>query len=112
MSPNGKRDKSPWMHYIFNMSRFAKLALVFVVLLPVLGLPAAWFLSGAVLRHSFEAWVQDRRDDGYALRQVAAQAPVEGQFRRAGGAGRIEAQRQALVPRPPVDQVPPRCLEG
>ncbi len=70
MSPNGKRDKSPWMHYTFRMSRFAKLALVFVVLLPVLGLPAAWFLSGAVLRHSFDAWVQDRRDDGYALRHA------------------------------------------
>ncbi len=50
------------------MSRFAKLTLLVLLLLSVLGLPAAWVLSGAVLRHSFDAWVQDRRDDGYALR--------------------------------------------
>ena len=50
------------------MPRFAKIALLFFLLLPLLGLPTAWFLSGAVLRHSFEAWVQDRRDEGYALR--------------------------------------------
>lgn len=66
--PNGKRDKPLSIHYIFVMSRSAKILLAFFLLLPVLGLPAAWFLSGAVLRHSFEAWVQDRRDDGYALR--------------------------------------------
>ncbi|MDJ0946106.1 MAG: DUF2125 domain-containing protein [Kiloniellales bacterium] len=50
------------------MPRSAKLALLFLLLLPLLGVPAAWVLSGAVLRHSFEAWVQDRREDGYALR--------------------------------------------
>lgn len=50
------------------MPRFAKIVLLFLLLLPLLGLPSAWFLSGTVLRHSFDAWVQDRRDAGYTLR--------------------------------------------
>lgn len=49
------------------MSRVTKLLLLLLLLIAA-ALPAGWYGAAALLGHSFDSWVENRRDNGFAIR--------------------------------------------
>ncbi len=88
---DGKRDIRTQRHYISGVMTRSVLLLLILLLLTGTAVPAGWYGAAALLERSFQAWVQERQAEGYAVRHGPAE--IDG----------FPLSLQARIPEPVVE---------